>query len=154
MVIEEVEVAEGVCDWVEEIYAPTEFVIQPINKIEDNINLKDIQFVTEEIGYLLAGNNKGGFAEMYQTKNGGQTWNDLELTIKESPLSMFFINEAIGIVSHYGQASNYHRTEDGGETWMSMKTSNLTGNLYHIEMDKTGDLYAVISGLNLSLIHI
>lgn len=136
------------CNFITESSAPTGFNIGEIAVIEDNVYLKDIQFISESVGYLFAGNNVGGYAEVYKTVDGGQKWQDLSLNFDESPLSLLFINENIGLLSHYGSRGNLMRTEDGGDTWKPYSFSTFYGNLYHLIKDNQENIYGIASNLN------
>ncbi|MEM1121635.1 MAG: hypothetical protein AAGJ18_14385 [Bacteroidota bacterium] len=136
------------CDYLLDYSTPQTYTLQELSTITANVNLKNIQFVSEKVGYLHAGNNVGGYGEIFKTEDGGQNWQDLSLDLTETSLSMLFINEQMGLLTHYGGKGNLWRTEDGGTTWQSQSFDNLNGHLYHLSQDENGHIYAITSDLN------
>lgn len=85
-------------------------------KLSSNVTfpLKKIQFVTENLGYVIGGDDTGSF--ILKTTNAGQSWTVTSLNneFNTSPNSLFFKNENEGFVvgNHL-----FKKTVDGGTTW-------------------------------------
>ena len=138
------------CDWIETITPPSGFTLEKVSAIEENVNLDDIQMLNDEVGYLLAGNNKGGYAEVYKTVDGGHTWQDLNLIEREIPYGLFFLNEKEGWISYFANQGNILKTIDGGKTWASITFDNLNGHLRDFAQNSKGAIFAMLSGLNVN----
>jgi len=145
-------ISSGSCTYMTKFSAPANYNLQTIDSIEANVHIKAIQFPSESVGYLLAGNNVGSYAEVFRTNDGGRHWQDLSLDFDESPLNLLFLDENIGILSHYGGKGNLMRTTDGGNTWQPHNSDNLNGNLYHLTKDVQGNIYSIVFGIDLPTI--
>lgn len=112
-----------------------------------NIDIKDVYFTDENIGWAVGEvlNNETGI--IYKTLNGGNTWNESE--VFDNPLNgVFFVNSNHGWVA--GDFGIIKYTTDGGETWndQSVDSSRLVsinitdyhqgwiagGRLYHADL--------------------
>lgn len=82
--------------------------------------LKKIQFINENLGYVIGGDDTGSF--ILKTTNAGQSWTvtNLSSEFNASPNSLFFKNENEGFVvgNHL-----FKKTVDGGITWNNVFTS-------------------------------
>lgn len=74
-------------------------------------NIENIQFITEQIGYI---NNLGN---LYKTSDGGLTWSE----ILNNSDNFFFLNENIGFVHKNGKIN---KTVDGGSTFSVVEYPN------------------------------
>ncbi len=76
--------------------------------------LKKVQFINENIGFVIGGDDTGSF--ILKTTNAGQSWTvtNLNSELNTSPNSLFFKNENEGFVvgNHL-----FKKTVDGGITW-------------------------------------
>ena len=132
--------------------APEGWSLSRIDSIDLEGSLSKLQMIDQQQGYLLATRNYGGYACVYQTQDGGQSWNILPLDAEVQPLSFFFLNAEVGFVSHYGSSSNLLRTTDGGASWERLSFPELQGNMYHIQRDEQGNLYAMLAGLDSEMV--
>ncbi len=135
------------CDFKTELSAPVGFEINEIMNIPFNGALNELQFTSENTGYVLGINNDGGYADVFKTNDGGLIWTDLGLTTRVSPINMFFLNEKVGFISHYGANGNLLKTTDGGLNWTALSYHELNGNMYHMQKDSDDHLYAILAGL-------
>jgi len=133
------------CEKSFEITAPNGFEIILLETIEYNGNLTEIQFIDDMTGYLLGSNNEGGYADIFKTTDGGKTWDNMELILREVPRNMFFLNDNIGFVTFYGSNGNLLKTTDGGENWYELSYNDLTGVMYHLQKDKENNIYSMIT---------
>jgi photosystem II stability/assembly factor-like uncharacterized protein len=76
--------------------------------------LNKIQFTDSQTGYIIGGDNTGGY--LLKTINAGLTWQLINLNTpdKEMPTGMFFLNSNTGFIS--GEKL-FRKTIDGGQTW-------------------------------------
>ena len=135
------------CERIEELSAPNGLKLNRVSSIEFNGNFKELQFINDNVGYLLGQNSVGGYADVFKSIDGGKTWTNINLTLRENPINMFFLNEQIGFISYYGENGNLLKTINAGESWEKISYSELNGNLYHIQSDNSNNLYAMLSGL-------
>lgn len=135
-----------------EISAPDGFEINRISTIQFDGAITEIQFVDENVGYVLGNNSVGGYAEIFKTDDGGKTWTDLELEYREAPIGMFFLNEEVGFISYFGSNGNLLKTTDGGLNWVEIQNQNLNGELYHIQKDNNNNLYAILTGVETEVV--
>lgn len=79
-----------------------------------NFYLKEIQFVSANVGYVIGGDNSGSF--LLKTINAGQSWSVINLNTieKGSPAGMFFKNENEGYINGN---KFFIKTTNGGLTW-------------------------------------
>ncbi len=95
-------------------------------------------------GYILGSNNEGGYADIFKTIDGGKTWDIMELTLREVPRNMFFLNGNIGFVTFYGSNGNLLKTTDGGINWIeSNPLANLKSN-YSDNIVLPSDKYLIL----------
>lgn len=92
-------------------------------KVADAI-ARNLQFTSEDIGYFTYGSTsvtKSGFlpgpsssfGDIYRTTNGGRTWKEMGLDVKEIG-SLSFISDVIGFFAT--NDCSLYKTTDGGET--------------------------------------
>jgi hypothetical protein len=76
--------------------------------------LNKIQFTDNQTGYIIGGDNTGGY--LLKTINAGLTWQLINLNTpdKGRPTGMFFLNGSTGFIS--GEKL-FRKTIDGGQTW-------------------------------------
>jgi len=74
--------------------------------------LRDINFIDEHWGFIV-----GALGEVFQTYDGGSTW-DLKPSVTQNDLnSIYFINDTLGFMTDsYG---NVYKTTNTGFTWQS-----------------------------------
>ena len=136
------------CTFKTDISAPQGFVISRIDSIDLDGALDELQMIDQQQGYLLGHSNFGGYVRVFKTVNGGQTWNDLLVNEEVKPINLFFLNAEVGIVSYYGNNGDILKTTDGGANWEPLSFPELNGNMYHIQQDSEGKLYAMLKGLD------
>ena len=136
------------CEVSSEIVAPKGFEINLLKTIQFNGNLMEVQFIDETTGYILGGNNVGGYADVFKTIDGGRTWKNMEIASREVPRNMFFLNEQVGFISFYGSNGNLLKTTDGGKSWDKLSYSDLNGMMYHMQKDSEDNIYSIITDLN------
>lgn len=150
--------SENVCETKTEILPPKGYSINTISEIDYNGSIRSFQFVNQQVGYLLASSNRGGYVDVYKTTDGGKNWVDLDLDITLKPRSMVFKDENYGIIAVHDTEgcpppNCKHKcviliTEDGGITWQEKEVEDLKGTFYHPQYDTEGNLYANLSFLN------
>ena len=144
-----------VCEYKTDIISPTGYDIENIGEIDFNGSVRSFQFVNELTGYAMLGNNVGGYVEIFETTNGGETWTDLNIGIDQHPRGMVFKDENTGIVTVHDVTGCpppnclnkciILRTEDGGENWVEHEIEELKGILYHPQYGNDGNLYALLT---------
>ncbi|WP_161971705.1 WD40/YVTN/BNR-like repeat-containing protein [Flavobacterium silvisoli] len=89
------------------------------NLLNSNVTfpLKEIQFVTQNTGFVIGGDNTGSY--LLKTTNAGQSWTTINLnnTANGAPNGMFFKNENEGFITGN---KLFIKTTDGGLTWTSV----------------------------------
>lgn len=153
---------EEVCDYKTTILSPEGFELNTISEIDFNGSVKVFQFVDEQIGFAMLGNNVGGYVEVFKTTDGGQTWDNLNIGIDKIPRSMIFRDENFGIITVHDitgcpppNCQNkcvILKTENGGLGWEEVEIENLKGMLYHPQFDDEDNLYATLYLNNQSVI--
>lgn len=146
------------CETKTEILAPKGYEINTIGEIDFNGSVKAFQFVNEQVGYVLAGNNRGGDVDVLKTTDGGKNWVDLNITQTQYPRGMIFKNENLGVITVHDTEGCpppnckdkcvILKTEDGGITWEEKEFEYLKGIFYHPKYDSKGNLYANLSYFN------
>lgn len=153
-IIDNLDLPEGVCDYKTAILSPQGFELNTISEIDFNGGVRAFQFVDEQTGFAMLGNNVGSYVEVFKTTDGGQTWYDLNIDINQFPRSMIFRDENFGIITVHdvtGCPSNCQnkcvilKTENGGLDWEEIEIEELRGKLYHPQFDTEGNLYATLS---------
>lgn len=117
--------------------------------VVDNTPLKKIQFVDNEIGYIIGGDGDKGV--LLKTTDAGLNWNKINYGTTAPLNGMFFINKDIGFL-----VGNdiFTKTTNGGVSWASMKTSdyqlfndvNFKNNLEGIVTANKGLYYKTTDG--------
>ena len=79
-----------------------------------NFFLSKIQFTDNQTGYIIGGDDTGGY--LLKTINAGQTWQAINLQTpdNEKPTGLFFLDNNIGFISGI---KLFRKTTDGGQTW-------------------------------------
>ena len=99
-------------------------------------NVKQLDFVTEQVGYGLVGNT------FYKTSDKGKTWTNMGAPVKTGNTTQFdFINENIGYciaggdINSSAYVGKVYKTIDGGKTWLATNKGGaiLDDNLYSID---------------------
>ena len=144
-----------VCEYKTDIKSPIGYDINDVGEINFNGSVRLFQFVNEQVGYAMLGNNVGGYVEIFKTTNGGETWTDLYIGIDQHPKGMVFKDENIGILTVHDVTGCpppnclnkcvILRTEDGGQNWVEKEIEELKGILYHPKYDSDGNLYALLT---------
>lgn len=144
-----------VCEFKTDIVSPIGYELNSIGKINFNGSVYSFQFVGNTIGYAMLGNNAGGYVEVFKTVDGGKTWKDLDIGIKQFPRGMVFKDENTGIITVHDVTGcpppNCQnkcvilKTKDGGMTWREKEITNLKGILYHPKYDDEGNLYSLLT---------
>ena len=103
-----------------------------------NFFLKKIQFTDSQNGYIVGGDDTGGY--LLKTSNGGQTWQLINLYTpdKRIPTGMFFLNNKTGFIS--GEKL-FRKTSDGGQTWSEV-IDPLSDNIFDISFKNDNEGYA------------
>lgn len=143
------------CEIFNEVYAPEGYNLKLLSKIDFNGYVDEIQFINDEEGYAMVGNNVGGYVEVFKTIDGGETWTDLEISFDNSSRAMQFKNEDFGIISIFesrGCSSNCIYTcallitEDGGASWKKREYTDLKRYFSELHYDNEGNLYGCLHG--------
>lgn len=113
--------------------------------------LKKIQFVNNNIGYIIGGDNTGSY--LLKTTNAGQSWSSINLNTVEngSPTGMFFKNEDEGYITGN---KIFKKTTDGGLNWTNVLTNTdenfndikFRDSNYGIATANTSDYYRTTNG--------
>lgn len=100
--------------------------------------LSRIQFPDNQTGYVIGGDNTGGY--LLRTNNTGQTWEiiDLHTPDNERPTGLYFINSLTGFISG---KKFFRRTTDGGITWSDIPES-ASGNINDVSFRNHSEGYA------------
>jgi hypothetical protein len=90
------------------------------NEIAGNIYLKKIQFVSQNVGYVIGGDDTGSY--IFKTTDAGATWISINLNseINGFPNSLYFKNENEGYVTGNHL---FKKTIDGGLNWTNVFTT-------------------------------
>lgn len=98
---------------------------------KEDVQGRNIQFLSNEIGYISGGYSGGGIAggffsdgDIYKTINGGETWKRLNVNPLEIT-AMYFTDENTGIFTDFNGI--VYQTIDGGTTWQIINDA-LCGN--------------------------
>lgn len=83
------------------------------------LDLLGVCFIEKDTGWAVGGiDPKGSGGLIYQTNDGGKTWNAIAQTA-EILTSVKFVNARTGWVAGY--AGRIDRTDDGGRTWRAQR---------------------------------
>lgn len=137
------------------VSAPPEFELEKISDLNFNIGYKGLNFLTDEIGFILGSTNRGGYPILFRTEDGGKTWHEIELEITgdQSPLKLNFKNATTGFITIYDASgcpddcknkSVLYKTVDGGYNWEEIEYDSLDGYIFDIEFDSKGHLFTEI----------
>lgn len=137
------------CTILKEPEAPDGFEINKISTIEFDGKLINFQFVSNETGFALGEKEESDDLEIFKTEDGGFTWEALNVMVELRPINMMFLDENIGLVSHYGPDPSVLRTSDGGLTWEQLTFPDLKGRIDDIQKDANGNLYAMTSEIGI-----
>jgi len=105
----------------------------------------DFHMVSENLGYLLMSANYTANTVVLKTIDGGVSWTSIyDASIYRRPREIFFLTADIGFIS-MGYEGNGHllKTIDGGMNWEKIVLNNLKGFFRDIQIDSTGNLYAI-----------
>jgi len=136
-----------ICDYINDRNIPSCLDVEPISMLNYSGSIRDIYFVNDNVGYLLTSKQSGGIAEIFKTTNRGENWTNLHADFRSSGNYVYFINEEIGFVSTF---SGVFKTVDGGDNWLIQEFNNIEGNLRQIRNDDVGNLYSIMSGLDVN----
>jgi len=141
-----------VCDFKSEIMAPEGFDVNTIGSIDFNGSVQSFQFVSKQIGFAMLRNSVGGYVEVFKTIDGGISWTNLNIGIKQHPRGMIFKDENFGIITvldvtgcpppNCQNKCVVLKTENGGLDWEEVNYEELKGAFYHPKFDSEGNLYA------------
>ena len=111
---------------------------------------QDIYFINEDVGFIVGGN---GIDLIYQTKNGGDTWENISFSDGPTLKDIMFLDDSIGfVISDWGPI---YKTIDQGDTWEPIEfLPPHTGldAMYFINeeigliADYEGDIYRTVNG--------
>ena len=103
-----------------------------------NFFLKKIQFTDSQTGYIIGGDDTGGY--ILKTADAGQTWQSINLNTPENerPAGMFFLNNTTGFISG---KKLFRKTTDGGKTWSEVMGS-LSENINDVCFTNGNEGYA------------
>ena len=93
---------------------PTDFLDFETIQIQDDITLRKVLFISEDIGFA-AGGKRFEHGYLYKTNNGGDTWELKHDVVDYNLYEVFFIDSLNGVL--VGESMRYYYTEDGGDTW-------------------------------------
>ena len=125
------------------------FELSVIDMAEHNVGFKEIQFVSNTVGFMYATKNAGGYIEILKTTNGGDTWNSLNVDLKTHPYGIRFKNEQVGFLTgHSSGSAVLYKTDDGGITWERKTFSEYQGNFVGSNFDKDGNAYTTFTTLD------
>ncbi|GEM_PF-4926261 len=96
--------------------------------------IKDLDFSSEQNGFLISASNGGSHSSFYRTTDGGITWNSLT-TLSHSYYCINVVSDQIiyaaGILYNTNNNQNFYicRSLDGGQTWFEYEILNTFGEL-------------------------
>ena len=104
-----------------------------------NFFLSKIQFADSQTGYIIGGDDTGGY--ILKTVDAGQTWQLINLNTpdKGRPTGMFFLNNTTGFISG---KKLFRKTTDGGETWSEVMGA-VSENINDVSFKNADEGYAV-----------
>jgi photosystem II stability/assembly factor-like uncharacterized protein len=87
-----------------------------------NLHLQDIQFVTEQMGYVIGSTpNQSNSTEIYKTTDTGQSWNTVSSIPHRLPAKLFFSSSDQGYIAF--KNGLLYKTIDGGINWEELQTN-------------------------------
>jgi len=103
-----------------------------------NFFLSKIQFADSQTGYIIGGDDTGGY--ILKTVDAGQTWQLINLNTpdKGRPTGMFFLNNTTGFIS--GEKL-FRKTADGGQTWSEVMGA-VSENINDVSFKNADEGYA------------
>ena len=107
------------------------------------IDIKDMSFPNNTIGYLLMNNIEAGIdidSKLFQTFDGGASWSEKSIDFRNTFSRIHFItpDSGIAISEHYiGQSYDIYSTADGGNTWQKII------NEYFVDGRSLSDFYFI-----------
>jgi photosystem II stability/assembly factor-like uncharacterized protein len=103
-----------------------------------NFFLSKIQFTDSQTGYIIGGDNTGGY--LLKTVNAGQTWQliNLQTADNERPTGLFFLGNSNGFIS--GEKL-FRNTSDGGQTWSEVM-GPISENINDVSFKNANEGYA------------
>jgi hypothetical protein len=103
-----------------------------------NFFLSKIQFTDSQTGYIIGGDDTGGY--LLKTVNAGQTWLliNLHTPDNERPTGLFFLDNSIGFIS--GEKL-FRKTTDGGQTWSEVM-GPISENINDVSFKNANEGYA------------
>jgi photosystem II stability/assembly factor-like uncharacterized protein len=137
-----------------DIKAPSGFILKQVAIPDFKGSFEEIQFVDDNVGFILGNKNAGGYAEIFKTENGGITWANLQMEKNVNPINMIFKNKDLGFISTQDVSGCpppnclnkcvVLKTENGGKTWQEIEYPDLKGSFYHMQFDEQGNLYGTL----------
>jgi len=135
------------------ITVPSQFDLTEISNLDFNMGFRKLQFVTNQIGFILGGSNVGGVVKLLRSVDEGKTWEEMNIETKprQHPRSMNFKNDKVGFITVYDASgcpddcqnrSVLYRTIDGGDSWEEIEYNTIDGYLHHVDFDSNGNLFA------------
>jgi len=131
--------------------APDGATLNLITSVDYKGSFEKLQFINNQVGYLLTHSNIDGSIGLLKTKDTGKTWTEINFGLQESPEGMAFRNENLGFISVFNSKGCpnscddtpiVYKTINGGTTWVKTELSNIKGSLSHIQFDKSRNIYA------------
>lgn len=103
-----------------------------------NFFLSKIQFTDSQTGYIIGGDNTGGY--LLKTINAGQNWQliNLQTPDNERPTGLFFLDNSTGFIS--GEKL-FRKTTDGGQTWSDV-IDPVSENINDVSFKNANEGYA------------
>jgi len=104
-----------------------------------NFFLSKIQFTDSQTGYIIGGDNTGGY--LLKTVNEGQTWQLINLQTPDNirPTGLFFLDNNTGFISG---KKLFRRTTDGGQSWSEV-IEPVSENINDVSFKNTIEGYAI-----------
>ena len=103
-----------------------------------NFFLSKIQFTDSQTGYIIGGDDSGGY--LLKTVNAGQTWQliNLQTPDNERPTGLYFLDNSIGFISG---KKLFRKTTDGGRTWSEVMSA-ISENINDVSFKNADEGYA------------
>ncbi len=139
------------CEFVTDLEVPLPYSLSKAGSITLDNYIREFQMITEQTGYGLGSNVRGGYPVIAKTTDGGATWADISPQTSHYPVTLFFLDESLGFLTVHDITGCPNacqnkcvllKTKDGGQSWEEVEYPNLSGILYHLQSDSEGNLYA------------